>query len=484
MTTVVAEGLSKRYRIGEYQAPATRRCATRSRTRSGARSASSTSTTRLEELWALKDVSFEIEEGEVVGFIGRNGAGKSTLLKILTRITPPTEGTASIRGRVGSILEVGTGFHPELTGRENMYLNGAILGMKRQRDQREVRRDRRVQRDREVHRHAGQAVLERDVRAARVRRRRAPRAGGADHRRGARGRRLRVPAALHGPDRGDLRLGADGALRLARHAGDHAALRSRLLAPGRPRGRRGPSRGGRLAATCRPPPARARRSSSTRTRRPAPSAFKLLGARVVDRSGETAARVDVREPVGIEMRFAVLGRDRAALPEDQARQRPRRGRLQRVRHRRPLARRAGPGRLHLHRVDPARTCSTRASSSVDVTVASLGAPNLVNHINVPGLVTLPRHRPGLGRLRQGPLHRPAAGRRQAAPRVDDGVRRRAAATRRAKRDDRVGRLERRRRSSGSRAPSARPASSTSRSRARAARRSRSRRGAGRSCCRG
>ena len=85
----------------------------------------------LEELWALKDVSFTVDEGDVVGFIGKNGSGKSTLLKILTRITPPTEGTASIRGRVGSILEVGTGFHPELTGRENTYLNGAILGMKR-----------------------------------------------------------------------------------------------------------------------------------------------------------------------------------------------------------------------------------------------------------------------------------------------------------------------------------------------------------------
>ena len=126
-TVIRVEGIGKLYRVGERESYSQLRevLANAFRgSRNGKRGPK-------DSIWAVRDVSFEVKQGEVVGLIGRNGAGKSTLLKLLARITRPTVGEAELHGRIGSLLEVGTGFHPELTGRENVFLSGAILGMKR-----------------------------------------------------------------------------------------------------------------------------------------------------------------------------------------------------------------------------------------------------------------------------------------------------------------------------------------------------------------
>ena len=398
MTTVVAEGLSKRYQIGEYKAGyETLRDTISHATRRALRLEHVDHS--LEELWALKDVSFEVEEGEVVGFIGSNGAGKSTLLKILTRITPPTEGTASIKGRVGSILEVGTGFHPELTGRENTYLNGAILGMKR--------REITAKFDEIVEFSGIEKLIDTPVK--------------------------RYSSGMY------VRL----AFAVAAHLDPEVLIIDEVLAVGdhefqqRCMGRiEDISSSGRTVLFVSHDMSAITRlcgraywlhagevmdegvaedvvsrylqdSSGTGAEKvfpegeaPGSDKLRLLSARIVDADGETQHSVDVREPIGIECRFAVMGETGPLFPKIK------------------LGNDRGEVVFNAFDTDPRwrtqpepgiYTCTAwippnllnEGVLAVDVTVAALGAPTLVNHVNVPGLVRFHVTDPGEGDSAKG-----------------------------------------------------------------------------------
>ena len=189
------EGVGKQYRIGSHEA------AYRTLRESLMHALKFEPSAKPEYIWALQDISFQAAPGEVIGVIGRNGAGKSTLLKILSRITEPTAGRVDLHGRVGSLLEVGTGFHPELTGRENIFLNGAILGMR-------ARGDRSASSTRSSPSPRSRNSSTRPVkryssgmyRAPGVRRGRAPRTRNPARRRGARGRRRQLPEEMSRQD--------------------------------------------------------------------------------------------------------------------------------------------------------------------------------------------------------------------------------------------------------------------------------------------
>jgi lipopolysaccharide transport system ATP-binding protein len=398
MTTVVAEGLSKRYRIGEYKAGyETLRDALSHGVRRALRLEHVDHS--LEELWALRDVSFTVEEGEVVGFIGKNGAGKSTLLKILTRITPPTMGTASIRGRVGSILEVGTGFHPELTGRENTNLNGAILGMSR----REIRSkfdeivefsgigkfiDTPVKRYSSgmyvrlafaVAAHLDPEVLIIDEVLA---------VGDYEFQQRCMGR----IEEISGSGRTVLFVShdmqaisrlcnraywLDGGVVAAEGVAEEVVSRYLQEASG----------GGAHV-------------SFALEQAPGTAALRLASARVIDENSETVHTVDVREPIGIEVRFVVLedagplfpkiklGNDRGEVVFNALDTDPR------------WRTSAEPGTYTCTAWIPPNLLN-EGVIAVDVTIASFGAGRLVNHLNVPSLLQFHVTDPSLGDTAKG-----------------------------------------------------------------------------------
>jgi lipopolysaccharide transport system ATP-binding protein len=398
MKAIVAEGISKRYRIGEYKAGY--------ETLRDTLSHAARRALRLEhvdhsgeELWALKDVSFSIEEGEVVGFIGKNGSGKSTLLKILTRITPPTEGAASIRGRVGSILEVGTGLHPELTGRENTYLNGAILGMKRREIQSKF--DEIVEFsgigkfiDTPVKRYSSGMYV-----------------------------RLAFAVAAHlDPEVliidevlavGDFEFQQRcmGRIEDISNSGRTVVFVSHdMQAITRLCDRAFWLQGGLLMAEGQSEDVVSRylqEASGTGAavafdfdRAPGNHALRLLAARIVDANGEPVHAIDVRETVGIELRFVVCGDIGPVFPK-----------LKLGNERGEVVFNALDTDLRWRTPPDHGTYTSTAwippnllnegVIGVDVTLASLGGPKFVNHVNIPGLLTFHVHDPGLGDTAKG-----------------------------------------------------------------------------------
>jgi lipopolysaccharide transport system ATP-binding protein len=395
---VLADGLAKRYRIGEYKAGYE---TLRDTVAHGARRVM-----RLEprapheQIWALDDVSFEVRRGDVVGFIGRNGAGKSTLLKILARITPPTRGRAEIHGRVGSILEVGTGFHPELTGRENIFLNGSILGMSR----------------REIRRKLPQVIEFSGI----------PKFMDTPVKRYSTGMYVRLAFAV------------------AAHLDPEILIIDEVLAVGdfefqqRCMGRiedisssgrtvlfvshemQSVSRlcetaywldAGRVVASGpsevvvadylqAQSGAASERSWSDVSSAPGNDVVRLISARIVDKAGSNVDAIDVRAPVGVEVRFVVLKRGEALFPKLKVTNS--RGEIAfnaldtDARWRTP----AEPGEYVSTAWVPANLLN-EGLASVDVGIGSFGGPKIVNQINFPGLLSFHVQDPGVGDSAKG-----------------------------------------------------------------------------------